>query len=70
MALIVIESKKDKGNTQLINLCPLDKIHANICYAVVPESPISSRGDGLDQNLLYPPLEEEGPPLFSQLLWK
>jgi hypothetical protein len=28
-------------------------------------SSISSRGDGLDLNLLYPPLEEGGPPLFS-----
>jgi hypothetical protein len=28
-------------------------------------SSISCRGDGLDPNLLYPPLEEEGPPLFS-----
>jgi hypothetical protein len=33
-------------------------------------SSISSRGDGLDPNLLYPTLEEEGPPLFSQLLQK
>jgi hypothetical protein len=31
-------------------------------------SSISSRGDGVNPNLLYPPLEEEGPPLFSQLL--
>jgi hypothetical protein len=33
-------------------------------------SSISSRGDGLDPNLLYPPLEEEGPPLFSHLSQK
>jgi hypothetical protein len=29
-------------------------------------SSISSRGDELNQNLLYPPLEEEGSPLFAQ----
>jgi hypothetical protein len=38
---------------------------------VVPETPISSissREDGLDPNLLYPPLEEEGASsLFSFL---
>jgi hypothetical protein len=42
--------------------------------AVVPESPlsprISSREDGLHPNLLYAPLEEEGPPLFSLLSQK
>jgi hypothetical protein len=32
-------------------------------------SSISSRGDGLDPNLLYPPLEE-GPPLFSHFSQK
>jgi hypothetical protein len=51
-----------------------------ILYSGVPESPlspqspleemdstqISSRGDGLNPNLLYPLLEEEGPPLFPQ----
>jgi hypothetical protein len=33
-------------------------------------SSISSRGDGLNPNLLYPPLEEEGPPLFPQFSQK
>jgi hypothetical protein len=28
-------------------------------------SSISSRGDGLNPNLLYPPLEEEGPPIST-----
>jgi hypothetical protein len=31
---------------------------------------VSSRGDGLDPNLLYPPLEKEGPPLFTQFFPK
>jgi hypothetical protein len=35
-----------------------------IYSTVVPVSSISSRGDALYPNLLYPPLEEEGPPLF------
>jgi hypothetical protein len=33
-------------------------------YSGASVSSISSRGEALDPNLLYPPLEEEGPPLF------
>jgi hypothetical protein len=33
-------------------------------------SSISSRGEGLDPNLLYSPLEEKGPPLFPQFSQK
>jgi hypothetical protein len=43
---------------------------AKAIYSGARVSSISSRGDGLYPNILYPPLEEEGPPLFSQLSQK
>jgi hypothetical protein len=45
-------------------------IHVQNCYNLFYVLSISSRGVRLIPNLLYSPLEDEGPPLFPQLSHK
>jgi hypothetical protein len=64
-------SKKERQNKTFYNFCLDGKIHCRAAIGFSKStncsaprvSSISSRRDGLDPNLLNPPLEEEGPPL-------
>jgi hypothetical protein len=65
------EGGEEKSSSKAFGVSVADRHKSkNVIPRGARVSSISSRGDGLDPNLLYPPLEEEGLPLFPQFSQK